>query len=211
MNTHGEKISVFIAEDQELIRKGICALVEESGYFWVSGEANNGADAVVKVLQCRPCVVLMDLRMPPGMGGTEATRTIVRRWSEAKILILTMYKTDEDIYHALKAGAKGYMLKGASAPELYFALKQVHQGASYVSPAIAERSVDRAALLTPREREILVFLAEPNITDSAIADRIHRSVSVVRFHTDNIFRKLGVGDRASAITEAAKRGLIHFD
>ena len=157
-------IRILIVEDQRIVREGLTALLEDEAEVEIAGEAADGQQAVDLFGQLQPDVVLMDLQMPL-VDGAEATRRIREQASEAHILVLTTYATDEFIFKALRAGAQGYVLKDASADELLAAIRAVYHGQTWLAPAVAARLVAGVSAgapepLTPREREVLVLMGK---------------------------------------------------
>ncbi|RJQ39892.1 MAG: DNA-binding response regulator [Dehalococcoidia bacterium] len=213
------KIKVLIADDHALFRQGIRSLLEESDEIEIIGEATNGAEAVEKVRELSPYVVLMDIGMPI-MGGLEATRRIQKEHPDTRILVLTQYEDTEYILSMLKAGAKGYISKTANASELGGAIKTVFRGESYLYPsaatALVEEYMRRAGdektdyeRLSDREREVLQLVAEGR-TNCEIADRLFISVKTVLRHRTNIMEKLGFHNRTELIKYAISKGLIEM-
>jgi DNA-binding NarL/FixJ family response regulator len=212
-----EPIRVLIAEDNDRFRQGVRALLEATVDTEVAGEAADGAEAVALAEQVQPDVVLMDLRMP-GVDGIEATRRILETSPHIGVLVLTMFEDDDSVFAAMRAGARGYLLKGALKAEILRAVRVVASGEAIFGPAIARRlmqyfetprrSDPLAAFpgLTEREREILTLIAEHR-TNPEIARRLGLSEKTVRNHVSNIFSKLQVADRAQAILRAREAGL----
>lgn len=210
------RIRVLIADDHPVFRYGLRALLlVEADMIEVVGEAATGTEAVSLTFECVPDVVLMDLNMP-GLNGIEATRQILAKSPHTGILMLTMFEDDESVLAAMKAGARGYLLKGAEGDEAIRAITAVSKGEAIFSPSIASRlfgyfdtkkqklssrSVDPFPDLTPREREVLTLIAQ-GYTNSTIAERFVLSPKTVRNHVSSIFSKLQVASRAEAIIMA---------
>ena len=212
-----EAIRVLIAEDNERFRQGLRALLDATPDVELAGEAADGGAAVMQAEQLQPDVILMDLQMP-GMDGIEATRRILETSPHIGILMLTMFEDDDSVFAAMRAGARGYLLKGALKAEILHAIRGVASGEAIFGPAIARRLMQYFAAsrpegtiaafpdLTEREREILALMAEHR-TNPEIAHRLFLSEKTVRNHVSNIFSKLQVADRAQAIIRAREAGL----
>lgn len=214
----GEKIRVLIADDHTVVRSGVRLLLESEPDMTVVGEALNGEEVVELVQTTRPDVVLMDIAMP-GMNGVEATRIIKQKWPQIMVLVLTMHRSDEYFYEALKAGASGYLLKAAETNDLLKAVRVIHQGDVFLYPSMAQKlvrdfirqptgAVDEETDLTPREREVLNLIGE-GLDNQAIAERLVISTSTVYTHRHNLMEKLGFSNRRQLMKYARKRGLMH--
>jgi DNA-binding NarL/FixJ family response regulator len=211
-----EAIKVLIVDDHTVVRDGLTAVLGRQGDFTVVGEAANGLEAVDRARELKPDVILMDLRMPE-LDGVEAMRRIRAADPEAKFIILTTYDSDEYIFEAIEAGAKGYLLKDASREELFEAVRAVHRGESLIQPGVAARVLDRFAelsrqasdieVLSEREVEVLRLMAR-GAANKEIAVALSISESTVKTHVANIFQKLDVNDRTEAVTQALQRGII---
>ena len=212
-----ESIHVFIVDDHVLYREGVHKMLSVAPDIEIVGEAASGDEAIAQVLTLQPDVVLMDLKMP-GVNGIEATRRILYASPRIGVLVLTMFETDETVFAAMRAGARGYLLKDADQEEVLRAVKAVSRGEAIFSPAIAERLIHYFAALRPttadlafpqltdREREILHLIAQGH-SNSEIAERLVLSMKTVQNHVSNIFSKLQVADRAQAIVRARDAGL----
>ena len=209
-----EPIRILIADDHPVFRFGLKALLSGEAGIEVVGEATTGEEAVALAAQLRPSLILMDLNLPEG-NGIEATRRILQHRPETAILVVTMVE-DESVFAALRAGARGYLLKGADSDETLRAVRAVAHGEAIFSPASARRLTSffeapapaRPAPfpeLTEREREVLTLLAQ-GYTNAAMAERLSLSAKTVRNHVSNIFSKLQVADRAQAIIRAREAG-----
>lgn len=210
-------LTVLIADDHPLFRKGLRSLLETMPDITLTGEAQSGPEAVELALARQPDVVLMDLQMPGG-SGLRATRELSKRSPETRILVVTLFEDDDSIFAALRAGARGYVLKDAEEEEMMRAIRAVGQGEAIFSPAIATRLMDYFATtrqqvaqevfpeLTEREREILALIARGK-SNAAIAEALTISVKTVRNHVSNIYGKLQVADRAQAALRARDAGL----
>lgn len=201
-------MSVLLADDHQIVREGLAAIIEAEPDMRVVALAGNGGEALEMFLQHRPDVVLMDLRMPE-VGGVRAIASILNLDPAAKIIVLTTYDGDEDIYRSIRAGASGYLLKDAPVEELLSGIRKVSAGGKQISPPIAEKLAGRIAgnEFTARETDVLELMATGK-TNREIADELFVSESTVKFHANNIFGKLQVADRTQAVVAALKRGFI---
>ncbi|BBH70416.1 DNA-binding response regulator [Actinoplanes sp. OR16] len=210
--------TVLIVDDQELIRTGFKLILTARGIA-VAGEASDGHEAVDACRRLRPDVVLMDIRMP-GMDGLEATRQILARDPQPRVLILTTFDLDKYVYAALAAGASGFLLKDVTADHLAAAVRLVGTGDALLAPSITRRLVERYAsgaaepalhrelgTLTPREREVLTMLGR-GLSNTEIAGSFHLSEATVKTHVARIFAKLELRDRAQAVVLAYETGLV---
>ena len=212
-------IRVLIVDDHAIVRKGIRALLSESGGFEIVSEVADGQSAVSVAAKTEPDVILMDLLMP-GMDGIEATRRIKERQPEARILVLTSFAADNKLFPAIKAGALGYLLKDSSPEELVRAIHQVHRGEPAVHPAIARkvlqeiaRPVDRqppSEALTSRELTVLQLIAQ-GLSNQEIADELTVSEPTIRAHVSHILGKLHLASRTQAALYAVREGLTTED
>ena len=212
-----EVTRVLIADDQQPFREGLLALFQSVSDIEVVGEATTGADAVTLAEALQPDVVLMDFKMP-GMNGIEATDKILTASPHIGVIVLTMFDDDDTLFAALRAGARGYVLKGALKAEVLRAIRAVTSGEAIFGPAIARRLIQHFAdlsatlprqafpELTTREREVLTLIAQ-HLTNPEIAEQLSLSPKTVRNIASSIFTKLQVIDRAQAIIRARKAGL----
>lgn len=212
-----DRLSVVIADDHPIFRGGMRALLNSAPDMQVLGEASDGEEAVRLAAELQPDVMLMDVRMP-GIGGLEATRRILHTSPHISVLIVTMFEDEDTIFAALQAGARGYVLKGATPTEMVRAIQAAGSGEAIFSPAIAQRIIDffatpRSAIapqafpeMTDREREVLTLIARGH-KNPEIAQLLSISLKTVRNHISNIFSKLQVADRAQAILRAREAGL----
>ncbi len=210
-------IRILVADDHALFREGLSALLSSIPDIEVVGEAATGEQAISKAADLQPDVVLMDIQMP-GINGIEGTRRIVRDSPHIAILIVTMFEDDDSVFAAMRAGARGYVLKGADQEEILKVIRAVAAGEAHFGPEIARRlmsffSVPRPATvseafpdLTARECEVLDLIARGR-SNQGIADELYLSPKTVRNHISNIFSKLQVADRAQAIIRAREVGL----
>lgn len=203
-------IRIMVVEDHHIVRQGLVALLGTVAGFSVIAEAVNGAEAVELFRQHQPDVTLMDLRLPE-MTGVEAVERIRSEFPSARIIVLTTYDGDEDIYRALQAGARGYLLKGMYKDELVDAINAVHEGKSRVPPVIAERLAERMSSpeLTSRELEVLRLIVA-GCANKEIGNKLFISEATVKTHINSILSKLGVSDRTQASMAAIQRGIVHL-
>jgi two-component system NarL family response regulator len=211
LETESATIRILIAEDHAVVRAGLAALVRSEPDLHVVCEVGNGRDAVEAYRIHRPDVVLMDLRMP-GMNGIEATRLIREAYPHAKVIMLTSFEGDEDVYGALRAGAKGYLLKDVEHGELYSAIRKVAVGQKCIPARISAKLVERmgATQLTLREHEVLQLIAMGK-TNLEIGRALFISEGTVKTHVNNILSKLGASDRTNAVVTGLRRGLIALE
>lgn len=211
------KIRVLIADDHTIVRSGVHLLLEGEEDLEVVGEALNGQEALVQAEKLQPDVILMDISMP-GMDGLEATRQIKARWPVINVLILTMHRSDEYFFEALKAGASGYVLKAADTDELVNAVRVVGHGEVFLYPSMAKkllndylRRLDAShkieTLLSDREKEIMQLLVE-GYSNKEIAAKLVVSLSTVHTHRSNLMHKLGLSSQHELIQYAREHGLM---
>ena len=210
-------IRVLIADDHPIFRDGMRGLLESVPDTEVVGEASSGEEAIALATALQPDVILMDLKMP-GCNGIEATRRILATSPHIGVLVVTMFEDDDSVFAAMRAGARGYLLKGANQAETLRAIRAVGNGEAIFGPAIAQRLIGFFAApaptvpaqvfpdLTEREREVLALIAEGR-GNQEIADQLFLSLKTVRNHVSNIFSKLQVADRAQAVIRAREAGL----
>jgi DNA-binding NarL/FixJ family response regulator len=212
-----EPIRILVVDDHVLFRDGLRTLVDSEADLELVGEASNGHEAIFAAADLQPDVVLMDVKMPD-MDGIQATRQIVQTSPHVRVLALTMLDDDNSIFAAMRAGAQGYLLKGASHEEMLRAIRAVATGQAIFSPSVAERMIDFFNAMHPintqglfpeltvREREVLVLVAQA-YNNQRIAEKLFISPKTVRNHVSNILSKLQVADRAEAIIKAREAGL----
>ena len=204
-------IRVLCVDDHPLVREGIAAVIAAQDDIVSVGEAGDGQAALAQYRGLKPDVVVMDLRMP-GMGGIEATIQIRKEFPTARIIILTTYEGDEDIHHALDAGAHGYLLKDSVRRELLQSIREVYAGQRHISPVMAARLAEHTprVSLTPRERQVLQLIAK-GLRNKEIGASLNIAEDTVKIHIKNIFGKLAVIDRTQAVVAASQRGFIELD
>jgi DNA-binding NarL/FixJ family response regulator len=204
-------ITILCVDDHPLVRKGIAAILANEPDIKLVAEAGSGQEAVEAFRAHRPEVTLMDLRLP-GVDGIEATKQIRQIDPEAKILALTSYDGDQEIYRALEAGVRGYLLKEMVHTEIVRAIRVVHSGKRLMPPEVAERLSEHfpQVALTPREIEVLQHVAK-GYGNKEIGIRLGTAAGTVKMHLQNILSKLGASDRTHAVTLAIRRGIIYID
>ncbi len=205
------RIRILVVDDHPLVRRGLESILAAEDDLEIVGEAEDGSEAVRKFQECRPDVVLMDLRMPK-VGGIEAARTMRGLDPEARIIALTSYDGDQDIYLAFQAGMRGYILKEMAHAEVGNAIRAVHSGRRLVPAEVAERLSEHfpKVALTPRETEVLSLVAR-GMANKEIADKLRIATGTIKMHVQNILKKLGSSDRTQAVTVAMARGILHVD
>jgi two-component system NarL family response regulator len=203
-------IRVLTVDDHELVRKGIAAILSAEPGFEVVAEANTGGQAVRLFREHRPDVTLMDLRLPDE-SGVEATRQIRSQFPEARIIVLTSYDGDQDIYRALEAGVRGYLLKEMLHSEILRAIRVVHSGKRFIPTEVSQHlsGFFPELALTPREVEVLSLIAR-GFGNKEVADVLGTAPGTVKAHVQSILSKLGANDRTHAVTLALRRGIIHL-
>lgn len=206
-----ESIQIMVVDDHHIVRKGLVALIATLPDMKVVAEAGDGGQAVEFYRKHRPDVTLMDLRLP-NKNGVDAITEIRQEFPGARIIVLTTFDGDEDIYRALQAGAKGYLLKGMNADELMEAIRTVHAGKSRIPAVVAERLAERMGgpSLTARELDVLKRIVGGR-SNKEIAGELFISEATVKTHINSILSKLGVNDRTQAATTALQRGIVHLD
>ena len=203
-----DRIRIMIVDDHPLMREGVVSLVEKQDDMLIVAEASNGKEALQLFQQHMPDITLMDLRLP-GMDGIEAMTAILAGFPDAKIIVLTTFSGDAQISRALKAGARGYLLKDLLRKELLDAIRTVHAGRKRIPPEIASEIAEHASdtSLTRREVEVLQLIASGN-PNKLVADKLSVTEDTIKMHVKNILSKLGASDRTHAVTIAVKRGIM---
>ena len=204
-------IRLLIVDDHPVVRDGLSGIFAGDPDFEVIGQAANGVEAVRQAEELQADVVLMDLRMPQ-MGGVEAIKELRKRRPSVHVIVLTTYDTDNDVLSAIEAGATGYLLKDAPREELIRAVRAAHRGESVLSPSVAGQLMGRARrpatdAISPRELEVIKLIAG-GANNREAAAKLFVSEATIKTHLMHIFEKLGVRDRAAAVSEAYKRHLI---
>ncbi len=214
-------ITVLLADDQEILRRGFRTVLELAGDFTIVAEAGTGRQATMLALQTRPDVILMDVRMPDG-DGIQATKDILAALRETRIMILTTYDLDEYAFAGLRAGASGFLLKDVQPSHLIDSIRAIAEGDAAMSPRVARRMLDLfghklpdesdpdtdpLAALTRREREVLILLAQ-GLSNAEIAARLYLSTATIKTHVGNVLRKLGLRDRVHATIFAYELGVL---
>ncbi len=208
-------IKVLFVDDHEMVRIGVSAYLSAQSDIEVIGEADNGLKAVELAVELRPDIILMDLVMPE-MDGIEATKRIIEKWPEAKIIIVTSFLDDEKVYPALEAGATSYMLKTSKASEIARAVRSTFQGQSVLEPEVTGKMMEKLRRpkitqlhdqLTNREMEILLLMTQGK-TNQEIADELYIALKTAKVHVSNILSKLAVQDRTQAVIYAFKHSLV---
>jgi DNA-binding NarL/FixJ family response regulator len=204
-------IRVLVVEDHNVVRQGLIALLGVVENLQVVGEAADGAEAIAVFRKLEPDITLIDLRLPR-LSGVEVIQRLREESPQARFIVLTTYDGDEDIYRALKAGAKAYLLKGMTSEELISTIYAVHAGKSHIPPAIAERLAERmgAEDLTQREFDVLEQIVSGK-SNKEIAAELNVSEATVKTHINSLLSKLGVTDRTQATTTAIRRGIVPFE
>jgi two-component system NarL family response regulator len=204
-------IRILVVEDHPIVRQGLIALLSVVDGVEVVGEAADGVEAVSRFDATHPDVTLVDLRLPK-MGGVEVIQKVRARHAQARFIVLTTYDGDEDIYRALQAGARAYLLKGMSVEVLISAIRSVHAGKSIIPPAIAQKLAERMATeqLTQREQDVLEQIVRGK-SNKEIGVALDISEATVKTHINNLLGKLGVEDRTQAATAAIQRGLVQLE
>lgn len=212
-----KRIHILLADDHHLFREGLRALLVSASDMEVVGEAGDGNEVIAKAAELRPDVILMDLQLP-GLNGVEATRRILATQPKVSVLVLTMFEDTDTVLAAMRAGARGYLLKDTHEEALLRSVRAVANGEALFGPAVAERLIQYLAVATPpaeprafpeltgRELEVLSLLAQ-GLTNQGLADRMGISLKTARNHVSNILARLQVADRTEAVARARAAGL----
>jgi DNA-binding NarL/FixJ family response regulator len=204
------KIRVFSVDDHPLLREGIAAIINSQPDMTLVAQASNGRDALQRFREHLPDVTLMDLRLPD-MSGIDTVIAIRTEFADARIMMLTTFEGDAEIQRALKAGARGYVLKNTPPKDLVEAIRQVHAGKKRIPPDVAAHLAEHLSdeALTDREIDVLSHVAHGN-RNRDIAERLFISEETVKVHMKHIMEKLGASDRTQAVAIAIRRGIIHL-
>ncbi len=216
-------IRVAIVDDHDLLRAGLRAILEQDPLFQIVAETGDGQEAIRVAARLKPDVMLMDVHLPGGLGGLEATEAIARDTPEVRVIVLTQYENREYIRRALRIGARGYMLKRSAASDLKEAIRAVHAGQRYLHPSVADSLVDLVTTgrsiedaedeydrLTPRERQVFTLLAEGK-TSRDISKYLSISLKTAMTHRTNVMEKLHMHTRSELIRYAVRKGVLSVD
>ena len=205
-------IRILIVDDHPVVREGLVAVLESVPDFRVVGSAASAEEALAAMKAAPPDIVLLDLELP-GMSGIDAIPRLIAGGDHVRVIVLTAYDTEERVLGAIKAGAGGYLLKGAAAAEIVDAIRAVRDGGSYLTPRVATRVIAqvggrrRSGVLSERQREVLRLVADGR-SNKQIARQLSITERTVKFHITSIFNKLGADNRAQAIALATRQGLL---
>jgi len=210
MGSKDSPIRLLVVDDHHVVRQGLVALLSIMPGIEVAGEASDGLQAIEMHRALQPDITLMDLQLPK-LSGVDAILKIRAQSPAARFIVLTTFDGDEDIYRALQAGAKAYLLKGMTVEELLSAIQAVHSGKTRIAPAIAEKLAERMSgqALTGRELDVLERIVRGR-ANKEIASDLNISEATVKTHINNLLGKLGVTDRTQAATVALQRGIVHL-
>lgn len=211
LNANTDPIRILVVEDHHVVRQGLVALLSVVDGMQVVGQAGDGVEALKQYEAHRPHITLVDLRLPR-LSGVEVIQRVRAEDASARFIVLTTYDGDEDIYRALQAGARAYLLKGMTAETLVSTIRTVHAGKSIIPPVIAQRLAERMSTeqLTPRELDVLEQIVRGK-SNKEIGTELDISEATVKTHINNLLGKLGVEDRTQAVTAAIQRGLVQLD
>ena len=203
-------INIFVTDDHPIVREGLIAVLETQFDFKIVGEANNGKEAIEKLQQIKADILILDLGMPI-MDGVEVIQRLKKQKNPIKIIVFTVFDTDERIMSAIRAGAKGYLLKGAGRKEIFNAIRTVYDGGSLLQPIVAAKVFQHLSgdieKLTPRELEVIQLIGK-GLKNAAIGQKLFISERTVKFHVSSILSKLQAKNRTEAVQIAIKKGFI---
>ncbi len=207
-NNPGVKTRIMLVDDHSLLRKGLAMMLDAQLDMTVVAEASSGEEAIQLFRQDPPDLVLMDLKMG-GITGIETIERLRSEYPAARIIVLSSYDRDEDIYRCIRAGAMGYLVKDASSEEMLLSIRSVRTGHKHFPPMISEKLADRLTItdLSAKELEVLKLLAQ-GMSNISIADNLCVSPSAVKYHVNNILSKLNAADRTQAVITSLKMGLV---
>jgi len=207
-------IRILVVDDHPIVRDGVCDILSLQDDFEIVGRAATGEEAVEMIESSGPDVVLLDLGLP-GIDGAEVMRRLTEKGLEIAVVVFTIFDTDDRILSAIKAGARGYLLKSSPKEDIYRAIREVHAGGSLLQPMVAStvlrgiRNQTPSLRLTPREKEALELLGE-GLQNKEIADRLDITERTVKYHVSSLMSKLGAGNRTETVTMAISRGLLEL-
>lgn len=202
----------MLVEDHILIRMGLATVSQLEPDIQLVGQVEEGEEAVKCFRECRPDVVLMDMRLPGGMDGIQTIAALQKELASVIVLVLSSHASDDDVYRAVQAGAAGYLLKDMPLPMLIEAIRAVHAGRQFFPPGISERLANRLRQATLTERELTVLKAiASGMSNKEIGSACNITEGTVKAHITNILEKLQAADRTQAVTTAIKRGMIHLE
>ena len=206
-----ETIRVLVVEDHHVVRQGLVALLNVANGLEVVSEAADGVEAIAQFRKHKPDITLIDLRLPR-LGGVDVIERVRMETPQARFIVLTTYDGDEDIYRALQAGARAYLLKGMTSDELIATIRTVHAGKQHIPPVIAQRLAERMGTeeLTPRESDVLEQIVRGK-SNKEIATELEISEATVKTHINSLLGKLGVTDRTQAATAAIQHGIVPLE
>jgi DNA-binding NarL/FixJ family response regulator len=209
--TNSKPIRILVVDDHFMVRMGLSASLNVEPDMEVVAEAANGEDALEAYRKHRPSLVLMDLRLP-GMSGTDCTVAMIREFPDASILMLSTHSGEEEIYRAMRAGARGYVVKSIIREELLRAVREVHAGRQYLDPLVASQLAERQShrSLSSREVEVLRMVAK-GLGNKEIGNALNIAEVTVKLHVSHVLEKLSVKDRTQAATVALQRGIISLE
>ena len=204
-------IKIMLVDDHSIVRKGLALILEAEPDMTVIGQADNGTDAVERIRTLRPDVTLMDLKMY-GMSGVDAVSAVRADLPSARIVMLSTYDRDDDIYRSIRAGAMGYLVKDTPSDEILEAIRNVHAGRKYFPPLVSEKLAERLTMpeLSERETEVLRLMTAGQ-SNKEIANSLTLAIGTVKCHVNSILAKLSADDRTQAVVTALKKGLTDLD